>query len=282
MGQCCLMLSPDTVAAVEMLGNFQSVVGPGGCYIFPNCFPGCYTYRQVSLRVQQYELRCITKTKDNVFVTVNVAVQVQIMQDKARDAIYKLQNASAQIDSFVTDVVRGQVPRMKLDDVFESKDEIALTVRDRLTKDMADYGYTIVKALVTDLAPDASVVRAMNEIDASRRLRMAAEEKAEAEKIVMVKAAEAAAESKYLQGVGIARQRQAILDGLQQACGNDPARAGEMLMLVQYFDTLREMSTSSTSTIFMPHSVSNMAQVGDEIRTGVRMGFRAAPTQQAM
>merc|ERR1719440_265721 len=132
-----------------------------------------------------------TKTRDNVFVKVAVAVQVEPVAEKAYEAIYRLTNPSGQIDSYVSDVVRGQVPAMKLDDLFESKDEIAAAVKERLSKSMGDYGYTIHQALVTDLRPDDKVRHAMNEIDANRRLRVAASEKAEADKVLKVKAAEA-------------------------------------------------------------------------------------------
>jgi len=215
-----------------------------------------------------------TKTKDNVFVRVVVAVQVEVVPEKAYEAIYRLTNPATQIDSYVSDVVRGQVPTMKLDDLFESKDEIAAAVKERLSKSMGEYGYLIHQALVTDLRPDDKVRHAMNEIDANRRLRMAATEKAEAEKVLKVKAAEADAESKFLQGQGVARQRTAIVEGLKHAVGGDqgqemnPKTVQELLLITQYFDTLERLAQGNATTVFMPHTVGNLANIADDIRNG--------------
>jgi len=240
--------------------------------------------RKLSTRVQEFQLSTETKTKDNVFVTVAVAVQIEPVAEKAYEALYRLTNPSQQIDSYVSDVVRGQVPTLKLDDLFESKDDIALAVKDRLTKSMGEYGYSIHQVLVTDLRPDAKVRHAMNEIDANRRLRVAASEKAEAEKVLKVKAAEADAESKFLQGQGIARQRTAIVEGLRHAVGGshelDPKTTQELLLITQYFDTLEKLSHGQATTVFMPHSVGNLANIADDIRNGTMQAN--APRQAAM
>jgi len=227
-----------------------------------------------------------TKTKDNVFVKVMVAVQVEVVPEKAYEAIYRLTNPSNQIDSYVSDVIRGQVPGMKLDDLFESKDEIAQAVKDRLSKSMGEYGYLIHQALVTDLRPDDKVRVAMNEIDANRRLRVAASEKAEAEKVLKVKAAEADAESKFLQGQGVARQRTAIVEGLKHAVGGEgaaemsPKTVQELLLITQYFDTLERLAHGNATTVFMPHTVGNLASIADDIRNGTMQA--AAPAQSKM
>jgi len=225
-----------------------------------------------------------TKTKDNVFVMVAVAVQVEPVAEKAYEALYRLTNPKQQIDSYVSDVVRGQVPTLKLDDLFESKDDIAQAVKERLTKSMGEYGYSIHQVLVTDLRPDEKVRHAMNEIDANRRLRVAASEKAEAEKVLKVKAAEADAESKFLQGQGIARQRTAIVEGLKHAVGGDreldPKTTQELLLITQYFDTLEKLSHGQATTVFMPHSVGNLANIADDIRNGTMQAN--APRQGVM
>jgi len=225
-----------------------------------------------------------TKTKDNVFVKVVVAVQVEVVPEKAYEAIYRLTNPQGQIDSYVSDVVRGQVPAMALDQLFESKDEIALAVKERLEKSMGEYGYTIHQVLVTDLTPDDKVRHAMNEIDANRRLRVAAAEKAEAEKVLKVKAAEADAESKFLQGQGVARQRTAIVEGLRHAVGGDqemePKTVQELLLITQYFDTLERLSHGQATTVFMPHTVGNLASIADDIRNGTMQAN--APRQTRM
>jgi len=225
-----------------------------------------------------------TKTKDNVFVKVIVAVQVEPVAEKAYEAIYRLTNPSQQIDSYVSDVVRGQVPALKLDDLFESKDDIALAVKERLSKSMGEYGYLIHQVLVTDLRPDDKVRHAMNEIDANRRLRVAASEKAEADKVLKVKAAEAEAESKFLQGQGVARQRGAIVEGLRHAVGGDtpmePKTVQELLLITQYFDTLERLASGNATTVFMPHSVGNLANIADDIRNGTMQAN--APRQAGM
>lgn len=225
-----------------------------------------------------------TKTKDNVFVKVCVAVQVEPVAEKAYEAIYRLSNPQGQIDSYVSDVVRGQVPTLKLDHLFESKDDIAQAVKERLCKSMGEYGYMIHQVLVTDLRPDDKVRHAMNEIDANRRLRVAASEKAEAEKVLKVKAAEADAESKFLQGQGVARQRTAIVEGLKHAVGGDqtmdPKTVQELLLITQYFDTLEKLANGEATTVFMPHSVGNLRSIEDDIRNGSMQA--AAPRQAAM
>ncbi|CAI5998170.1 unnamed protein product [Closterium sp. NIES-64] len=200
---------------VEHFGRFVKALDPG-CH----CVPWCCCYRPaglMSLRVRQLDVRCETKTKDNVFVTVVASIQYQAIREQIEDAFYKLQDPQAQIRSYVFDVVRASVPKMDLDRVFEVKNEIAHTVEEELEKAMRTYGYRIVQTLIVDVEPDHRVKAAMNEINAAQRIRMATQEKAEAEKILQVKKAEGEAEAKYLAGVGVARQRQAIVDGLRDS-----------------------------------------------------------------
>lgn len=284
MGNCVICVSPDELAAVERLGSFQGIRG-GGCHVIGCDVMGMIMQtRKISTRVQEYQMNTETKTKDNVFVKVQVAVQVEVVPEKAYEAIYRLTDPANQIDSYVSDVVRGQVPGMKLDDLFESKDEIAQAVKDRLCTCMGEYGYLIHQVLVTDLRPDEKVRMAMNEIDANRRLRVAAGEKAEADKVLKVKAAEADAESKFLQGQGVARQRTAIVEGLKHAVGGDQEMSTktvqELLLITQYFDTLERLANGNATTVFMPHTVGNLASIADDIRNGTMQA--AAPSQAAM
>ena len=186
-------------------------------------------------------MNCETKTKDNVFVNVVISIQYEAIIAKAWHAYYRLANPEQQIQAYVFDVVRSTLPRMDLDESFASKETLAVSVKQHLDDTMMEYGYHICKALVTDISPDARVKMSMNEINASRRLREAAKEKAEADKIVHVKAAEADAESKYLSGVGVARQRQAIVNGLQDSiiefsgeiAGTTPKDVMDLLLLTQ-------------------------------------------------
>ncbi|XP_024376157.1 hypersensitive-induced response protein 1 [Physcomitrium patens] len=268
-----------TVAVKERFGKFEGILTPG-CHCTPWCI-GVNVAGTLSLRVQQLDVRCETKTKDNVFVTVVASVQYRCHIETAEDAFYKLTNPREQIKSYVFDVVRASVPKMLLDDVFEQKNEIANNVKEELEKAMRTYGYEIVQTLIVDIEPDETVKRAMNEINAAARMRVAAVEKAEAEKILQVKRAEAEAESKYLSGMGIARQRQAIVNGLRESVmafsdnvpGTSPAEVMDMVLVTQYFDTLRDIGASSkNSTVFIPHGVGGARDVADQIRNGLLQG----------
>jgi regulator of protease activity HflC (stomatin/prohibitin superfamily) len=220
----------------------------------------CQRAGDVSLRIQENTMTCETKTKDNVFVSIQLAVQYEVIRSKIYEAFYSLQNPITQINAYVFDVVRSTVPKMLLDEVFESKDEIASQVKDSLCKTMGEFGFFIHQCLVTDISPNNRVRDAMNEINASRRLRLAATERAEAEKILAVKQAEAEAESKHLQGQGIARQRKAIVDGLRDSVGEfqDSVHGMsakdilELVLLTQYFDTVKDIGCGGkANTIFV-------------------------------
>jgi regulator of protease activity HflC (stomatin/prohibitin superfamily) len=281
MGQTLGLIQVDqsTVAVKERWGRFVDVVGPG-CHCVPWCC-GVNIAGILSLRVQQLDVRCETKTKDNVFVTVVASVQYRAHVETAEDAFYKLSNPREQIKAYVFDVVRASVPLMILDNVFEQKNDIANSVKEELEKAMRTYGYEIVQTLIVDIEPDETVKRAMNEINAAARVRLATQEKAEAEKILRVKRAEAEAESKYLAGVGTARQRQAIVDGLRESVlafsdnvpGTSPKEVMDMVLVTQYFDTMRDIgSHSKNSTVFIPHGVGGARDVADQIRNGLLQG----------
>merc|ERR1712232_546305 len=218
---------------------------------------------KLSLRIQQLDVYCETKTKDNVFVNVAVAVQFRVITESAYDAYYRLSDPRGQIQSYVFDVVRSTVPRMELDEAFASKNEIADATLRQLEAVMRDYGYEILNTLVTDLAPDSKVKASMNEINAQRRIKEAASHKAEADKTKQVKAAEAEAESRYLSGLGVARQRKAIVQGLKESVEQfsteveqvSPKDVMDILLLSQYFDTL---SSVGANTLFIQHDPSTV------------------------
>ncbi|KAL5223130.1 hypothetical protein ABZP36_027843 [Zizania latifolia] len=277
MGQALGLIQVDqsTVAIKESFGKFDEVLAPG-CHFLPWCI-GKQIAGYLTLRVQQLDVRCETKTKDNVFVNVVASVQYRALSEKASDAFYRLSNTREQIQSYVFDVIRASVPKMNLDDVFEQKNEIAKAVEDELEKAMSMYGYEIVQTLIVDIEPDEHVKRAMNEINAAARLRMAANEKAEAEKILQIKRAEGEAESKYLAGVGIARQRQAIVDGLRDSVlafsenvpGTSAKDVMDMVLVTQYFDTMKEIGASSkSSSVFIPHGPGAVKDISAQIRDG--------------
>jgi regulator of protease activity HflC (stomatin/prohibitin superfamily) len=262
----------QSVAIVERFGRFHKASKAGLNFKIPliDIIAG-----RVNLRVQQLDVQVETKTKDNVFVFVIVSVQYFVPADKASDAFYKLQNPQEQITAYVFDTVRARVPGVNLDELFEMKDDIATAVKAELDTVMDDFGYAIVKALVTDINPDEKVKASMNEINAAQRLREAAIQQAEADKIRVVKAAEGEAESKALQGQGIANQRKAIIEGLQQSVsafkdgvgGVNSQDAMNLVMMTQYLDTLTSLGTNgNNSTILLPHSPSGVSDLQAQIR----------------
>lgn len=245
----------------------------------------------VSLRVRQLDVTIETKTKDNVFVVVVVSVQYEVENDQVYDAFYRLTNPLEQIRAYVFDVVRSAVPKINLDDVFDQKDEIARAVKTDLAQTMPSYGYHILQTLVTDIEPDARVKSAMNEINAAQRQRVAAADKAEAEKILVVKGAEADAESKYLAGVGISRQRQAIVNGLRESVvafnrevsDVSPRDVLEIMMMTQYFDMMKDVgSNPKASTVFVPNTPGAVSDVSAQIRNAFLQASAATPAAQQM
>uniref|UniRef100_A0A2N9FM58 Band 7 domain-containing protein n=1 Tax=Fagus sylvatica TaxID=28930 RepID=A0A2N9FM58_FAGSY len=225
------------------------------CVTLPRRFEmGCFKHRLTSNHRVPME--------DNVFVNVVASVQYRVLADKACDAFYKLSNPKIQIQAYVFDVIRASVPKLNLDDVFKQKNDLAKAVEDELEKAMSAYGYEIVQTLIVDIEPDEHVKRSMNEINAAARMRLATNEKAEAEKIIQIKRAEGEAESKYLSGVGIAQQRQAIVDGLRESVigfsvnvpGTTAKDVLDMVLITQYFDTMKEIGAhSKSSAVFIPH-----------------------------
>lgn len=281
---CCVLVKQSDVAIKERFGKFQKVLNPG--LQFVPWVIGDYVAGQLTLRLQQLDVQCETKTKDNVFVTVVASIQYRVLVDKASDAFYRLSNPTSQIKAYVFDVIRACVPKLNLDDVFEQKNEIAKSVEEELDKAMTAYGYEILQTLIIDIEPDQQVKRAMNEINAAARMRVAANEKAEAEKIIQIKRAEGEAESKYLSGLGIARQRQAIVDGLRDSvlgfAGNVPGTSAkdvlDMVMMTQYFDTMRDIGAhSKSSSVFIPHGPGAVADVATQIRNGLLQAHQTNP-----
>ncbi len=282
-----LMLGLFTVnqqeaAIIERLGKFNSIAQAGLNFKIPfiDLVSG-----KVSLRVHQLNVQIETKTKDNVIVQIQVSVQYRIKPDSVADAYYKLQDTSQQITAYVLDLVRSEIPTMILDDVFEKKDSIANAVSKELTQTMLEFGYEIVKALVTNIELEEKVKNAMNEINEQQRLQVAAQAKGEAEKILLVKRAEAEAESKKLQGEGTANQRKAIVDGLCKSVEDfqktvSDVTATEIMNLVlvtQYFDTLKEIGASNkSSTILLPHSPAGLKDIATQMQEGIITGNLAS------
>ena len=238
----------------------------------------------VSLRVNQITLTMETKTKDNVFVTIPISVQNRVRPEKVYDAFYKLSDPVAQIKSYVEQVILGHVPGMTLDEVFASQSSIAAAVKLELDADMATFGYEIVNVLVTDIVPDAKVKSAMNDINAAQREQVAANARGEAEKILVVKKAEAESESKALQGQGIANQRKAIIEGLQVSVeqfqkaveGATSKEVMQLVLVTQYFDTLKSIGENDkTNTLFLPHSPASVREVSDQIMSAMLVAQRA-------
>jgi len=255
---CCVCVSTSEVVVVERLGKFDRMLPAGLGFVFCPCEQNAGS---VSFRVQQLDVRVETKTKDNVFLTTVVSVQYQVIREKVYQAYYSLTNTQQQITAHVYDVMRSQLPTLELDAVFEAKEDLALAVKNALQETMSEYGYQILQALITDIDPDNRVKQAMNEINSAKRLKFAVAEKAEGQKILQVKSAEAEAEAKYLSGVGVAKQRKAIVDGLRTSIvdfsegvqGASSKDVMDLLLLTQYFDCIRDVGGAKhCKTTFVP------------------------------
>jgi regulator of protease activity HflC (stomatin/prohibitin superfamily) len=269
-----------TAGIVERFGKYNRVAHPGLQFLLP----WCETVRFIDLQVRQAVVNVETKTKDNVFVTIPVSVQYQVVEEKVFDAYYKLSDPQRQIESYVFNSILGHVPTLTLDEAFEQMQQISIAVKKDLDEVMDTFGYNILRALVTDIVPDAKVKAAMNDINAAQREQIAAQARGEADKILKVKQAEAEAESKALQGDGVARQRQAIIKGLQSSVesfkvaveGSTAQDVMAMVLMTQYFDTLREVGVSGkSSTILLPSSPGTV----NDLMTQILAGFQAVKPQ---
>ncbi len=266
------------VAIVQRLGKFARVAGPGLNWKTPYLET---VVRRLSMKVQQFDVQVETKTQDNVFVQIPVSIQYKIIPEGVEAAFYKLSDPVKQIESMVYNVVLGHVPKMKLDDTFLNQADIASDLRDNLDASMKEYGYSIVKVLISDIVPDQKVKAAMNDINAAQREREATVSRAETNKMLLVKQAEAEAESKRLQGEGIANQRKAIITGLKDSVedfaktvpGSTPQDVMQLVLMTQYFDTLKEIAANDhTNTILVPHTPNTLTDIYSQIRNAIIAG----------
>lgn len=267
----------QTVVIIERFGKYQTTSGSGIHVRLP--FGIDKIAARIQLRLLQSEIIVETKTKDNVFVTLNVATQYRVNEQNVTDAYYKLMRPEAQIKSYIEDALRSSVPKLTLDELFEKKDEIALEVQHQVAEEMSTYGYIIVKTLITKVEPDDEVKQSMNEINAAQRKRVAAQELANADKIKIVTATEAEAEKDRLHGVGIAQQRKAIVDGLAESIqGLKDANVGmteekimSILLTNQYLDTLNTFAAKGNQTLFLPNHPEGI----EDIRTQILSSLKA-------
>ena len=270
------IVKQQSAAVVERFGKFVSVRQSGLQLKIPiiDNVAG-----RLSLRIQQLDVVVETKTKDDVFVKLKVSVQFKVIKEKVYDAFYKLDNPADQITSFIFDVVRAEVPKMILDDVFEKKDDVAIAVKAELNDAMVNYGFDIIKTLVTDIDPDAQVKDSMNRINASEREKVAAQFEGDAQRILIVERAKAEAESKRLQGQGIADQRREIARGLEDSVkvlngvNINSQEASALIVVTQHYDTLQSVGSASNSNlILMPNS----PQAGSEMLNNMVASFTAS------
>ena len=273
-----LIVTEQTAAVIERLGKFHLIADSGFSLIIPFIDRKAST---INLRLQQLDVTIETKTFDNVFVNLQVSVQFKVGRSQVKDAYYSMDNPRNQIASYVFDDVRAEVPRLELDDVFAKKEEIALAVQKNIHESMNEYGYHIVKALITDIDPDHKVKDAMNRINAAKRDREAALEEGEGLKIKIIKEAEAEAESKRLSGEGVAKQRMEIVRGFKESVEDfkkslDAVTHEEIMQFVlmtQYFDTIKDIGANSkNSSILMPHSPGGMKDFQNQIIQGTFVG----------
>ena len=270
------IVKQQSAAIVERFGRFLVVRSPGLHIKIPvvDRIAG-----RLSLRILQLDVIVETKTKDDVFVKLKVSVQYKVIEDKVFDAFYKLDYPQDQITSYVFDVVRAEVPKMILDDVFEKKDEIANAVKSELNDAMSNYGYDIIKALVTDIDPDAEVKTAMNKINAAERQKVAAQYEGDAARILIVEKAKAEAESKRLQGQGIADQRREIARGLEESVdvlnnvGINSQEASALIVVTQHYDTLQSIGEETNSNLIL---LPNSPQAGSDMLNNMVASFTAS------
>ena len=263
-------------AIIERFGKFHSIRQSGLHFKIPlvDKISG-----RLSLKIQQLDVIVETKTKDDVFVKLKVSVQFKVIKEKVYDAFYKLDYPHDQITSYVFDVVRAEVPKMKLDDVFERKDDIAIAVKSELNEAMMTYGYDIIKTLVTDIDPDEQVKQAMNRINASEREKIAAQYEGDAQRILIVEKAKAEAESKRLQGQGIADQRREIARGLEESVdvlnnvGINSQEASALIVVTQHYDTLQSIGEETNSNLIL---LPNSPQAGSDMLNNMIASFTAS------
>ena len=270
------IVKQQTAAIIERFGRFTSVRQSGLRLKIP--FIDRVSGR-LSLKIQQLDVVVETKTKDDVFVKLKVSVQFQVIKTKVYDAFYKLDYPHDQITSYVFDVVRAEVPKMKLDSVFERKDDVAVAVKAELNVAMTGYGYDIVKTLVTDIDPDAQVKEAMNRINAAEREKVAAQFEGDAARILIVEKSKAEAESKRLQGQGIADQRREIARGLEDSVkvlnnvDINSQEASALIVVTQHYDTLQSVGAESNSNLIL---LPNSPQAGSEMLNNMVASFTAS------
>jgi regulator of protease activity HflC (stomatin/prohibitin superfamily) len=270
------VVKQQTAAVIERFGKFQSIRHSGLQLKIPlvDRIAG-----RLSLKIQQLDVIVETKTLDDVFVRLKVSVQYKVVREKVYEAFYKLDYPHDQITSYVFDVVRAEVPKMKLDDVFVKKDDIAIAVKTELNEAMMDYGYDIIKTLVTDIDPDAQVKEAMNRINASEREKIAAQFEGDAARILIVEKAKAEAESKRLQGQGIADQRREIARGLEESVevlnkvGINSQEASALIVVTQHYDTLQSIGGESNSNLIL---LPNSPQAGSNMLNDMVASFTAS------
>ena len=270
------VVKQQTAAIIERFGKFQSIRHSGLQIKIPlvDRIAG-----KLSLKIQQLDVIIETKTLDDVFVRLKVSVQYKVIREKVYDAFYKLDYPHDQITSYVFDVVRAEVPKMKLDDVFVRKDDIAIAVKSELNDAMMEYGYDIIKTLVTDIDPDAQVKEAMNRINASEREKIAAQFEGDAARILIVEKAKAEAESKRLQGQGIADQRREIARGLEESVevlnrvGINSQEASALIVVTQHYDTLQSLGEETNSNLIL---LPNAPQAGSNMLNDMVASFAAS------
>lgn len=270
------MVRQQTAAVIERFGRFVAVRQSGLRTKIPliDRVAG-----RLSLKIQQLDVIVETKTLDDVFVKLKVSVQFKVIKDKVYDAFYKLDYPHDQITSYVFDVVRAEVPKMKLDDVFVKKDDIAIAVKTELNDAMVEYGYDIIKTLVTDIDPDAQVKAAMNRINAAEREKIAAQFEGDAARILIVEKAKAEAESKRLQGQGIADQRREIARGLEESVevlnkvGINSQEASALIVVTQHYDTLQSIGEETNSNLIL---LPNSPQAGSDMLNNMVASFTAS------
>ena len=281
-----IIVEERTARVVQRLGQFKSVLRPGLHFLVPFIEKAS---KPIDLRIRQVDVQIETKTKDNVFVQLLVSVHLQIREDLIQDAYYKLSDPISQLSSYIYDDVRAEVPKMSLDDVFARKEDIAFSIQENLAIQMEEYGYRIIKALITDIEPDKLVKESMNRINAARRNKEALSEDAEGRKMAKIKDAEADKESKRLQGEGVAEQRLAIIKGFADSVQDfsdtlkdvSAVEIMQFVLLTQHYDTMKEIGEKN-ATMLVPYTPNSVNDIQQQLMQGSFMSNKMHDIQQEM
>ncbi|KEG07108.1 hypersensitive-induced response protein 1-like [Trypanosoma grayi] len=274
MGQCfcCTTVGQSEVAVLETCGRFNTIAGPG-CHCV---LPWTYKAGTLSMRLREHHFMIRSKTKDNVFVTLKLTINVQVVPDRVDAAFYGLEEPLSIIQSYVENSVEAKIPLYNLEALFIERGTISQQLKNETDAIMEVYGWDIVSALITEIDPGDEMTEAINSIQKYQRLRVAAVDEAETKKMQRVRAAEALCESRRLAGQGLAEQRKAIVAGLRKsvevmrhdANGLNNEDVLNLLLINQYYDTMKSVAENSGGSLLIIDGAGGLDAMAKGLRKG--------------